>query len=392
VTIALPLTAWRNEVRPEQISYLLLGILILILILSDKQKIKTSIASLMIFFIMLFWVNLHIFFGMGLFTIGCFYLGKALEQNSNNYKQKLLNPFLILGLAGLAGALINPNGISGLLQPLTIFQNFGYQLAENQSVFFMHKRFPFGVIYYYYDLLACLGFFASILFITKNHQKLSSVELSLFVLSAVFMILGFNTTRSMPNFAFVSIPLLSIALGKKLNNSPVKTLITSLVILLVFFGFYYQFYKKEICLGVPQGQENSAKFFLENKIQGPIFNNYDIGGYLIFYLYPEHKVFVDNRPEAYPKEFFSKIYEPMQADEKKWQEIDKQYNFNAIFFMRQDMTQHAQPFLIRRVRDPNWVVVFVDDSNIILVKNNLLNQELIKRYGLPASMFKAVKQ
>jgi len=101
---------------------------------------------------------------------------------------------------------------------------------------------------------------------------------------------------------------------------------------------------------------------------------------------------VDNRPEAYPREFFDDVYEPMQESENKWHEIDQKYNFNVIYFMRHDMTQHAQPFLIRRVRDPNWAVVYVDNSNIIFLKRNKANQALIERYGLPSGMFKAIPQ
>jgi len=55
-------------------------------------------------------------------------------------------------------------------------------------------------------------------------------------------------------------------------------------------------------------------FFKENNLQGPIFNNYDIGGYLIFNLFPQEKVFVDNRPETYSSEFFQEDYIPMQED------------------------------------------------------------------------------
>jgi len=388
IVVNLPLVCWRTEVRPEQISYVLLGALMLILILTSRAKIKPALSAVLIFFIMLTWVNLHIFFGMGLFIIGCFYLGHI----RNGSGMKFVNPFLILGLAGLAGTLINPFGISGLLQPLTIFQNFGYELAENQSIFFMHKRFPSSVIYYYYDLVAITGLACVLIF---SRKKLNPLNTSLLLASIVFMILGFKTTRSIPNYAFVSIPLLASLLNlgsTPKTNHPVKLTIFSLVFVVFLMGFYYNFYKKEFRLGVYNGTENSARFFLANNIQGPIFNNYDIGGYLIYYLFPRHKVFVDNRPEAYPREFFDDIYEPMQESENKWLETDEKYNFNVIYFMRHDMTEHAQPFLIRRVRDPNWAVVFVDSFNIIILKRNKTNQALIEKYELPASMFKAVPQ
>jgi hypothetical protein len=132
--------------------------------------------------------------------------------------------------------------------------------------------------------------------------------------------------------------------------------------------------------------EGSAKFFKAQQIAGPIFNDYDIGGYLIFNLYPK-KVFVDNRPEAYTQEFFEKVYKPMQENESEWQKQDAKYNFNAIFFSHRDYTPWAQTFLIHRVQDPAWAPVFVDGYNIIFLKRNEQNSEIIKKYEIPKSRF-----
>jgi len=90
--------------------------------------------------------------------------------------------------------------------------------------------------------------------------------------------------------------------------------------------------------GLKKDVNLSAEFFKKEKIQAPIFNNYDIGGYLIYHLFPEEKVFVDNRPEAYPASFFEKIYVSMQNDEKIWRKKDEIYNFNVIFFFYRDYT------------------------------------------------------
>ena len=46
--------------------------------------------------------------------------------------------------------LINPSGLWGMLTPLNGFKKFGYDLAENQSVFFMIHRFPDNFIYKYF--------------------------------------------------------------------------------------------------------------------------------------------------------------------------------------------------------------------------------------------------
>ncbi len=136
------------------------------------------------------------------------------------------------------------------------------------------------------------------------------------------------------------------------------------------------------------GVNGSAEFFKKNNMEGPIFNNYDIGGYLIYHLFPKERVFVDNRPEAYPSSFFKDIYVPMQEDEAVWKKMDQRYQFNAIYFYRHDMTPWAQPFLIRRIQDPGWAPVFVDDYTLILLKRNEKNAFGIRLYELPQRLFK----
>jgi len=120
---------------------------------------------------------------------------------------------------------------------------------------------------------------------------------------------------------------------------------------------------------------------------GPILNNYDIGSYLIFYLPEEEKVFVDNRPEAYSVSFFKDIYIPMQSDETVWHQIRERYQFNVIYFNRHDRTPWAQPFLIRRIKDPDWAPVYADAYTLILVRRTSENQSIIERHELSQEYF-----
>lgn len=99
------------------------------------------------------------------------------------------------------------------------------------------------------------------------------------------------------------------------------------------------------------------------------------------------KFFVDNRPEAYPKEFFDKVYIPMQENNDRWKEMEQKYNFNTVFFYRHDLTPWAQTFLVNRITDSSWAPIYVDDFSIIFVKRNEINKELINKFELPKEMF-----
>lgn len=401
-SLSIPLLAFRTEVRPEAISCCLMAIFFVLMYLYQKEKIAFYALLISLTILEILWVNLHLFFIFGPIIVGGFWLGEIfsskLKTNKQNKAQKLFIVFLAITLA----TLINPMGFYGALEPFGIFEEYGYKLAENMSVFFMHKRFPNNITYPYFEIIF-LAFTMTLvaLFLKKRASQLIPEIL----LSISIGGLACSSIRSIPIFALFFIPFISAAIFNLFytdenKHSKHKILNTSFVILALIFillsfvtNINHFSTKKNPYLGIGlyPGNNAAGKFFKSLNIQGPILNNYDIGGYLIYNLFPKQRVFVDNRPEAYTVSFFKDVYEPLQESESKWQEVDQSYNFNVIFFQRHDQTTHAQPFLIRRIQDQAWAPIYVDSWNIILVKRNKQNQELIKKYELPQKLFKTVE-
>ncbi len=402
LALTLPILVWRDEVRPESFSYMLMGFEFYILTLLRMGKLNFKWAITLLTLSQVLWINLHIFFSIGIFIIGAFYLDSAIKSGTIIKEAKTKQYFYIV-VTTLLTSLINPFGLTGLLEPLKIFHNYAYELLENQSVFFMHKRFPAQVLYYYFDILVLVNLIAWILRYRKSILSLKEFiksEFAFLFISLILVILAFKTNRTIPVFVLASIPILAYncsQISQAANSLQQRKIsdwvyYSSLIIyIILLFNITHVKLDNYKNIGLDPRVNRSAEFFRAVNIHGPIFNNYDIGGYLIFHLFPFRKVFVDNRPEAYSTKFFDEIYKPMQESEDKWHEIDSQVNFNVIYFMRHDMTEHAQPFLIRRITDPEWVPVFVDNWNIILVKRNQQNKDIIKKYALPQEMFKAIK-
>ena len=118
-----------------------------------------------------------------------------------------------------------------------------------------------------------------------------------------------------------------------------------------------------------------------------MFNNYDLGSALIFWLYPQEKVFVDNRPEAYSNEFFSDVYKPMQEDESSWLEYSEKYNINLIYFSHKDSTPWATKFLSNRLQEINWSLIYFDRNVVIMIRNNEDNRELLDKFLIDSEEF-----
>lgn len=380
--LALPLIAYRKEVRPEIFSYLFFSICVC-LIFKYKQG-KISFKKFIFFYTLIefFWANLHILFPLGIILL-FFALIEALV-NKKEIK-KIIFTLLSSGLI----TLLNPNLLKGALIPLLIFQNYSYMIVENQSLFFAIKRIPSAL--YFYTLIFIIGLIIlSFYKINLDFKKNGFVYLT----TLLFLFLSLKYIR---NISFLGLSSL-LFLNTKLKHFDKNTLISlaAIIVPLIFLTFPFSslfnpFKNPFLGWGLSPGSNFSAVFFKKTGLKGPIFNNYDIGSYLIFHLFPKEKIFADNRPEAYPKDFWQKEYIKAQEDEKIWEIIQEKYKFNVIYFYRHDATPWAQPFLIRRINDENWIPVYVDAYTLIFVKNNEQNKKIIERYQLPKSIFKISK-
>ncbi|NQV00849.1 MAG: hypothetical protein HQ537_01895 [Parcubacteria group bacterium] len=387
--LLIPLIAARTEIRPEIFSYFFIAVFFWVLwhwkkgLISNKWLFVLPVLEII-------WVNTHIYFIFGPALIGLFLLDRLIK------KRKVFNKiFSVLILTSLT-TLISPFGLKGLIYPFTIFKDYGYRIVENQSVWFLENL---GIIsnpnLTLFKIVFAILVLSFILLLIKNRKKFSIIYLCLAV---VFSTMAWLAIRNFTLFGFFALLIIAYnikkGMGKRIKFNSLNVnfglVFLCLAIFLITFFIYYQklpLTNKEFGFGLVKDNNQSAEFFKERDIKGPIFNNYDIGSYLIYYLYPKEKVFTDNRPEAYSVAFFEQEYIPLQQDNNVWLEQDKLYNFNTIFFAYHDATPWAQKFLIERVVDDAWAPVFADDYAIIFLKRNDLNQSIIEKYEIPRNMF-----
>jgi hypothetical protein len=291
------------------------------------------------------------------------------------------------GAATALATLVNPAGIRGALYPFTVLENYGYDVVENQPVLVLERLMEFAPALYFKIAFALLV--ASWLWaLLRGRQRGEEPSVALLLLSVFVSVVAWRAVRNFTIFGWIALPTVAINLrhlpepawlARRRAMLAPALLATLAGLLVLLHAPYWRGQAAYAGLGVRPGTLAALEFFRSAHLRGPIFNNFDIGSYLIYGLYPDERVFVDNRPEAYPATFFQEEVRPIQRDEARWREADARYRFNVIFFSHQD---HAlgKEFVLRRVTDPAWAVVFVDESNIILVKRNEQNREVIQRH------------
>lgn len=387
--LLIPLMAARTEVRPEGLSYFFMALFFWVLY-NNRWLWVLPLLQLV-------WVNTHIYFVFGLGLVGLYWVDKLwVSFHSRRVHvatpgEKLQNGEIgrVLGLTAVA-SLVSPFGIKGLLYPFNILREYGYRIVENQSVGFLVDwgfREPNLRLFEVCLVMLVLSF---VVLFVRNREKFSYIYL---ILAVVWGVLGWMAIRNFAMFAFFSL----VITGYNLRHSRLgveKFGLTGGVLasLFIFVNILYFYYPKlpwgsRLGLGLVEGNRRSVEFFNTQKLKGPVFNNYDLGGYLIYNFYPEWRVFTDNRPEAYSVDHFKKVYIPAQEDDEVWQRLDDEYDFNVIYFAHRDHTPWGQRFLIEKVKDDDWVVVYYDRFVIILLKRNKLNREIIEKFEISKDVF-----
>jgi len=395
----------RVEVRPETFSYLFIILTWFILDkVSEKKNQRLLYWLIPLFFL---WANIHIYFFIGLVLYGIKALAEILPvfiKNAGDYKARWLaawlesKKWLLNFIWIIIACLANPNFIRGLLYPFNILKNYGYEIAENKSIFYLEHLMIDGNIPLAKGLMFVLALsFVSYFFYFKKFNYFNIFAGVFFSLLAIFAI------RNISIFGLVFLILFSANLGHSLRFIKSNAyyfqaewrdkyrvyLAGGTLLLIIGAGLYLLhdvkttklYLRNSFGWGLARGSEESIKYFRDNKLSGPIFNNYDLGSALIFWLYPQEKVFVDNRPEAYTNEFFANIYRPMQLEREKWSEYSTQYQFKTIYFSHTDSTPWAQVFLSSTI-DEDWTLVYFDRHTVILLNKKNNDPEKVKSLTL----------
>lgn len=348
-----PLLVERADVRPEIFGFFFFSLLLCEL----KKREKGGGLSVWLPLVFLLWVNMHISFIFGLVLLGAIFFAVKKDKH---------NTFIII--LSLLSLLLNPQGIKGIFTPITIFSNYGYSIVENQNMFFLLGKSKDIFIRIYILLIPIIMSCVFVLYRKKRYKDT--------LLLCAFFLLGLYQVRHLPYFVFTAIVIIPEVLREVFHSvsQMVHMFLSSLtaIILLtgiIFFGsnLFFEIYDIDRMFGseIHLVHKEVIRFLEEHPQKGNVFNNFDIGSYLIFGLYPKRKVFVDGRPEAYPATFFKNVYIPIQEDQQVQDIYFKKYNIHTIVLSHTDQTPWGESFLGRIAQNSKWRLVYIDPIFVV---------------------------
>ncbi|MFH0731534.1 MAG: tetratricopeptide repeat protein [Candidatus Omnitrophota bacterium] len=359
------------------------------------------------------WTNLHGGSLMGIILILSYLIGEALQR----MKREKLNTLLRVAAAAILAGLINPNGLTGALYPfltLTGINNSGWQevimkyITELQpplNIYNILKLQP----YPYYKLLIFLSLAGFVL----NYKRLNPTHL---IIYAIFLAFSFKANRNIIDFAILTAPITMLNFESaqsgdafrfvretlsKLFGKLSPMVLELLLLLCLIAGMLsltfiatsprYCFREKTVRsfgLGDLDAKypKDAVRFILANNIKGNMFNAYEIGGYLIFRLTPERKVFIDGRTEVYGPKFY-KGYVDLTSHPKEFDKVTKGFDINYIILSRIYIDSDA--LLEYIYNNSDWRLVFFDEISCVFVKNSFANRDIINKYP---NIYEVIKQ
>ncbi len=407
------LTSWlfsglflaRIPIRPELVSAFFLALYLYILF--NRKNLWTLV------FIQLFWVNMHGYSILGPILLSLFVLSEFAKRkiklpfewnkvrylNNNAACNKSLLVLSILVLLSLA----SPYGLDNLKYPFFALKSFLHATDNFYHVSELSSSRISDILFTQKDLLLTGMLFLFMISLLSNMRTINLFNIfvyfmffimycaaerhkGFFAVASCFCILDNFRTSNLHYlkscFKFNYVTVLSITLSVLLGFYIIYCQFSKVLELRRPYVYSEDFSAKDRMFGMNHSKypKKAIDFIIRNNIRGPIFNGFNIGGYLIWRLYPEHKVFIDGRTEVHGKRSMDEFALSL-IDFEIWEKLDEKHRFNTVIldYSASDAYYHLIENLYESEK---WKLVYLGDVTLIFVKAASANKDIVLSHNI----------
>jgi hypothetical protein len=376
-------------VRPQLFTILLLALLMTTILRylrrGEHHEITRSIRrsfALTILFIQLLWVNLHGASAIyGVLAIGALWLQGWHEKYVGGSDERRFRSILLIAAA------ITMLGSPNLFK--TFFDMYAHRF--DGTIPLVREWMPLIWRDYATDVLP-FGVFAAILMMLRRRA---------WVFSGVMLIatgfLSLQAYRHCILFVVIALSISAFQLSayppwirvqERLKRMPIIAAAgTIALLLLLLFGMYQRdlktvFRNNDFGFGIGIPVIGAVHFVAAHNIDGTLFNTYNQGGYILYRLSPQRKVFADGRNIEYGYPFVQKILDA-GANSARWKELEQQYGFTYAIVEYKAMPEYGmyRPYIENFEADPSWKLIYLDDIATVYVRDLPLYADIIRQFS-----------
>ena len=362
-------------VRPQMFTFTLASLLLFLLESGNKKDRPRLLLWIPPLFLL--WLNLHAGFALGLALLLAYAVGLIMETAAGNTPWQQARPIilrvLLLLLACLALVPLNPSGAQLYRYPFDTLRSSAMRsfIVEWFSPDFHDWLYrPFLLVW-----LLLLIALASSRSRPKGRVIVPLLLTSLAALDAV---------RHIPIFILVAIPVIAAALpvatGSRAGSSEVSknarlgapisswfrpSFNLAIVILIAVLALvkWVSLARNQDAREAELFPQKAVAFLRAGDQPQRIFVYYDWGGYAIWKLYPEYRVFVDGRADLYGDDLLRQFKTAVQL-RTGWRDVLDSWKVEAVLVPPSSALSQAL------LLDPKGHVAFVDSKAIILVRTH----------------------
>ncbi|MBZ5654734.1 MAG: hypothetical protein LAO56_05590 [Acidobacteriia bacterium] len=354
--------AW--GVRPQMFTFALASLLLWLL--ERGQERPWLLVSIPPMFLL--WLNLHAGFALGPALMLAYGFGLLVEVAIGDTRWReawlILGRLLVLVLACVALVPLNPSGVQLYRYPFDTLRSTGMRsfIVEWFSTNFHELRFiPFLIL-----LLLLLAALAHMRAPLQARRLVPLVLTTLLALDAV---------RHIPIFVLLAIPVLVAGLAGPLSvtgehdlfpAARVRPMFNGLAVVLMAGFALVRWGGLARGQGAAEAQQfpvKAVEALRSRDLGGQIFAYYDWGGYTIYRLYPQYRVFVDGRADLYGDDLLQQFQTAVQL-RTGWRDVLERWNVRAVLLPRYCALVQAL------VLDPNWRWEYGDSQAVLLFRQS----------------------
>ncbi len=335
------------------------------------------------------WVNSQGLFMAGPFIFIAYFAGESLNNvlskrypdqfkyNPNLDKADLKTMALFFPLL-LLSMLVNPYAQDAVLFAFRLFRNitplqdniYSSNVTENMSIYSMIGTDYTGYIYSLAGVIILLSL--------SSAFSVSYLRFTFLFSTLMFLILAYMAQRNLILLAIAFIPhycwnMKHLSFSSPINKKLLKTCISFVLCILAFFSIisHCRFLRKNFFTIAPFSfPVNSAEHLSHFSIPGNMFNADRHGGYLMWKLYPEKKVFLDTRLTLRSREFFAEYLSILKHPEVFFPGLCKKYDITHVILPQCGTDLYFR--LTKYLYDsPGWSLVSTDGSEALFVVDSL---------------------
>jgi hypothetical protein len=321
----------------------------------------------------LLWLNLHAGFALGPALLLACSIGLVWEAASGDTAWQEVRPYLLRVLlvvpACLALVPLNPSGAQLYRYPLDVLRSAGMRsfIVEWLPPDFHQLRYlPVFLIW-----LALLAALATSRSRPKARVLVPTLLTFLAALDAVRHIPIFVLLATPVIAAFLSLPLARFSPERPPASASGFRLAFRGAVLLLMAGFavsrWQNLARNQVQTEAEQFPSQAVEFLRSHPMPTRLFAYYDWGGYAIWKLYPEYRVFVDGRADLYGDDMLHQFQKTVQF-RAGWDQVLDTWGVQVVLVPQSSAL--AQALLLNEA----WQVEYRDSRTVLFFRPHLVSE------------------